>query len=398
MKTLYIDCFSGVSGDMFLAALVDLGVPLDGIMKELQKLPIHFTIRSSQVQRGGITGTLLEVIDHESTQRHRHASDVIALVENSSLPQDVKENTMASLRALARAEGIIHGREPESVHFHELSGVDTVIDVAGTFLALKYLGTESVVCSPVPTGYGTVQTSHGILPLPAPATIELLRGIPLYAGSTEAELTTPTGAALVKSCCHRFGPIPRMRVESIGYGAGSRDLPTANVLRILWGNEESQHVLYGNDVVLETNIDDMTPQVFEYLNERLFEEGALDVFTTPVLMKKQRPGVLLTVISPQEKSMRLEEIIFIETTTLGIRSYEVKKKYLPRTIEQVNTHWGPIRVKRSLTPRGFRFTPEYDDCLELARKKHIPLQEIMSEAHRIAKKTAGENPPRDSIQ
>ncbi len=393
MKTLYIDCFSGVSGDMFLASLIDLGVPIDRIREELRNFPIRFDINTSRVQRSGITGTLLEVVDYESEQQHRRASDLISLVEESPLAAEVKKNTITALQAIARAEGIIHGVDPDSVHLHELSGIDTVVDIAGVFFALKFLGVENIICSPVPTGFGSVRTSHGTFPLPAPATLELLRGIPIYAGESKTEQTTPTGAALLKTICHSFGHIPQMTVENIGYGAGNRDLPTPNILRVFWGYEDRSDILQGNDVVLETNLDDMSPQVIGYLNERLFEEGARDVFTTSVLMKKQRPGILLTIISPPEKTKRLENIVFTETTTLGIRRYEVKKSYLPRSIKTVSTRWGTVRVKCSLAPTGFRYTPEYDDCRTLARNTHVPLQEIITEARLLAENNAGGKPP-----
>lgn len=384
MKVLYLDCFSGISGDMLLGALLDLGkIDIPSFVASLHEfLSLPFAVDIRKVHRKGIAATQV-VVSEPDPPKERRARDLFDLLTGSSLPEALKEKALKVLRRIAEVEGKIHGLSPDEVHLHEIGGGDTLVDVVGTLYALDLLGVQAVYASPIPTGRGFIHTAHGILPVPAPATLELLRGIPVYTGTLEGELTTPTGAALVSSLAQSFGPCPPLVVQEVGYGAGMQDLEVPNVLRVILGEREERATPEKN-VLLETNIDDMSPQILEYLTERLFKAGALDVFVTPIYMKKQRPAFTLSVLSPLSLASLLRTIIFEETTTLGIREYEVTKWVLPRTVTEIPTPWGTVRGKAVTKHGRVVILPEYEDCKKIAAQTGLPLQEVF----RIAQESA----------
>lgn len=377
MKILYLDCFSGVSGDMFLGALLDLEIiDVSRFASALQDfLPLPFTIATQRVHKKGITATQVS-ISEPHPPHERSAQEILDLLHRSSLPDALKEKALTILRRIAEVEGKIHGLPPERVHLHEVGGADTLVDITGVVYALDLLGVCEVHASPIPTGRGFVHTAHGVLPVPAPATLELLKGVPVYAGPEEGELTTPTGAALVSGLARSFGPCPPLTVQGIGYGAGTREHTLPNVLRVILGEREERSYPEKN-VLLETNIDDMSPQILEYLTERLFEEGALDVFITPIYMKKQRPAFTVSVLAPPPLAFRLRTIIFEETTTLGIREYEVTKWALPRKEVAITTPWGVIQGKAIQKQGKTCVLPEYEECKKIARRTGLPLLEVL---------------------
>jgi len=384
LKVLYLDCFSGISGDMLLGALLDLGkIDIPSFVASLHEfLSLPFAVDIRKVHRKGIAATQV-VVSEPDPPKERRARDLFDLLTGSSLPEALKEKALKVLRRIAEVEGKIHGLSPDEVHLHEIGGGDTLVDVVGTLYALDLLEVQAVYASPIPTGRGFIHTAHGILPVPAPATLELLRGIPVYTGTLEGELTTPTGAALVSSLAQSFGPCPPLVVQEVGYGAGMRDLEVPNVLRVILGEREERATPEKN-VLLETNIDDMSPQILEYLTERLFKAGALDVFVTPIYMKKQRPAFTLSVLSPLSLASLLRTIIFEETTTLGVREYEVTKWVLPRMATEIPTPWGTVRGKAVTKHGRVVVLPEYEDCKKIAAQTGLPLQEVF----RIAQESA----------
>lgn len=368
---------------MFLSALLDLGViEIDTFVTQLKKfLSLPFDVTIHRVHKRGISAIQTSVAEPHPPHV-RSGREMLDLLEKSSLPESLRNTTQMILWAIMEAEGKVHGCHPKEVRFHEIGSVDTLVDIVGVLYALELLGVEKVYSSPIPTGRGFVHTDHGLLPVPAPATLELLRGIPTYTGLEEGELTTPTGAALVAHLAKSFGLCPSIVVQKIGYGAGSRDLSIPNVLRVVLGEQEGR-VNQEQNVLLETNIDDMSPQVVEYLTERLFEAGALDVFVTPIYMKKQRPAFTLSVLAPLSLAPSLRTIIFEETTTLGIREYEVVKWMLPREEVTISTPWGTIQGKK-VYKGGKTFTlPEYEECKKIARRTGIPLQEVLERIKKV---------------
>ncbi|MEN3183711.1 MAG: nickel pincer cofactor biosynthesis protein LarC [Atribacterota bacterium] len=382
MRVLYLDCFSGISGDMFLGALLDLGtIEIDAFVAQLKEfLPLPFDVTVCKVYKKGISAT--QVLVTEPHPPHaRSAKEMHDFLERSSLPKTLQSKAQTILQAIAEAEGKVHGCHPKEVHFHEIGGGDTLVDVVGVLYALELLGVQEIYSSPIPTGRGFVHTSHGLLPVPAPVTLELLQGIPVYTGLVEGELTTPTGAALIAHLTNAFGPCPPMIVQKIGYGAGLQDLSIPNVLRAILGEREEEAYQERN-VLLETNIDDMSPQIVEYLTERLFEAGALDVFVTPIYMKKQRPAFALSVLAPLSLAPRLRTIIFEETTTLGIREHEVVKWVLPRREVTLSTPWGAIRGKEVRKGGKTLVLPEYEECKKIARRTGLPLREVLEKLKR----------------
>lgn len=369
---------------MFLGALLDLGrIDISSFVASLHEfLPLSLAVDIRKVHRKGIAATQV-VVSEPDPPKERRARDLFDLLTGSSLPEALKEKALKVLRRIAEVEGKIHGLSPDEVHLHEIGGGDTLVDVVGTLYALDLLEVQAVYASPIPTGRGFIHTAHGILPVPAPATLELLRGIPVYTGTLEGELTTPTGAALVSSLAQSFGPCPPLVVQEVGYGAGMRDLEVPNVLRVILGEREERATPEKN-VLLETNIDDMSPQILEYLTERLFKAGALDVFVTPIYMKKQRPAFTLSVLSPLSLASLLRTIIFEETTTLGVREYEVTKWVLPRMATEIPTPWGTVRGKAVTKHGRVVVLPEYEDCKKIAAQTGLPLQEVF----RIAQESA----------
>ena len=377
MKICYFDAFSGISGDMTVGALLDAGADSTALFRGLESLGTGAHVSVEKTKRRGIAASKFRVEGGE-TKSHRHLPNILQMIERGDLPARAKQNAAAVFQKLGEAEAKVHDVPIEKVHFHEVGAVDSICDIVGACTALALLGIDEIHCSAVNVGSGTVKTEHGILPVPAPATAELLAGKPVYSRGPAMELTTPTGAAIVSALALGFGAMPPLRMISAGYGAGDRDFPEhANVLRAIIG-ENTAATESTTVVVLEANIDDSTPQVLGYAMERLFEAGALDVTFEPVLMKKNRPGALLRVIARPESQETLAQLIFAETTTLGLRIFAAERRVQSRSVVEVQTAYGPVRIKVS---GSGSFAPEYDDCRELARKTGMPLKEILAGAH-----------------
>jgi uncharacterized protein (TIGR00299 family) protein len=445
MRIAYLECFSGMSGDMFLGALIDAGVPALLFEETVAALNIGARIEISRVTRSGISATKVDVYCHgekdlprevywEQRERqqhshgHEHAHQPVELLEhnfgseptragvpaphehtphehspnehgrglkeirqiiaNASISDGAKKTAIAIFEALGAAEAKIHGSDLEKVHFHEVGAVDAMVDIVCAAVGAEALGVDEIICSPLNVGGGTVKCAHGTLPVPAPATVELLQGVPMYSSGIQAELVTPTGAAIVKILAKRFASFPAMSIQKSGYGAGSRDFPGhANVVRITIG--EAQAEIAANAAqetisVLEANIDDLNPQVFGYVIDRLLEEGALDAFGLPVQMKKNRPGMLLTVLCRPQDAVKLKKLIFTETTTLGVRRREEQRQILNRNWATVATRWGSVRMKvASMNGTVTNYAPEYEDCRRIAMEHHVPLKTVMQEAVQV---------------
>jgi uncharacterized protein (TIGR00299 family) protein len=378
----YFDCFSGISGDMTLGALIDLGVPPDWLKESIAALPLSgFDIVVSEVVYNGIRAKRVEVPFH-GHHHHRHYSDIRDLIGASPLPERPKQTALAVFKRLAEAEAGVHGCRPEEVHFHEVGAVDAIVDVVGSALGLHRLGIDAVFGAPVPTGRGFVQCSHGRMPVPAPATAALLAGVPVAGSEIEYELTTPTGAAVLTGVASAFGPMPDMTVRAVGYGAGSRNIePGPNLLRVFVG--ESDRTGTGDYhrervAVVEAAVDDMNPEIFGYLMERLFAAGALDVLWVPVHMKKNRPGTLLQALCRREQLSAVARCILQESTSLGVRYHEVDRLTAERDIVQVRTGaFGNVAVKRIRYPDGeVRLVPEYEVCRAIARERGLALRAV----------------------
>ena len=414
MRIAYLDCFSGVSGDMFLGALVDAGVSPELLAETVAALDIGARLEISRVVRGGISATKVDVYangekdlpreafwqqqGHDHAHKHsrgRGLNEIRRIIEKAPISSDAKRTAIKIFETLGEAEAEIHNTSVEQVHFHEVGAVDAMVDIVCAAVGVESLAVEEWVCSPLNVGGGTVKCAHGTLPVPAPATLKLLRDAPVYSSGPQVELVTPTGAAIVKTLSGRFAPFPAMKIEKAGYGAGTRDFPEhPNLLRLTIGEARPADVASpspstspneSNDriTVLEANLDDLSPQVLGYAMERLLAEGALDVFSVPVQMKKSRPGALLTVLAKMEDANRLTKLIFAETTTLGVRSREEWRQTLSRRWENVNTTWGPVRIKvASMNGTVSNYAPEYEDCRALAEAHHIPLKRVMEEALR----------------
>ncbi len=383
MKILYIDCPMGISGDMFLGALIDLGVDLKKIIREIKKLPIdkkEIDVRSAKEVRHSISGASFRVRIKE-TRHHRTFRDIKRLIKDSGLKPGVKALSLDIFKVIAEAEGKVHAVKPDDVHFHEVGAMDSIIDIVGAAVASDSLGVDKFISSPIPLGVGWTKTMHGTLPIPAPATLEILKGVPVAESKVPFELTTPTGAAIVKTLAGEFGPIPSMTIEGVGYGAGKKDFKeAANILRVIKGSTKDGDTANGV-FVLETNLDDMNPQIAGFIMDRLFEAGALDTYFTPVQMKKSRPGVLLTVLAPEDKKDAILKILFSESTTIGVRSHIVERYCLKRTTSKVKTPYGVVRLKVSFHDgRVVNIQPEYEDCKGLAAKSGTPLKKIIDAA------------------
>ncbi len=376
----YFDCFSGISGDMTLGALIDLGVPADWLKDNLLELPLNgFDLSVSTVHRHGVHAKYVqvEVPEHDHS---RHYSDIITLVDKSSLPDSVKERSLDIFDRIASAESHIHGCPKDEVHFHEVGAVDAIVDIVGTALCVDYLKIDRVISSQIPLGKGFVSCQHGKLPVPAPATVEILKGIPVYGSDIPHELVTPTGAAIITSLAKSFESIPGMEIEAVGYGAGSRDLEQRpNLLRVMIGKTRELQRGVQNDrlLIVETCIDDMNPEVFGFLMERLFEDGALDVYWIPVFMKKNRPGTMVQVLCRMDQKETIANRIFKETTSIGVRYYEAFRSFLSREQVEIETAFGPVAVKKVKNPDGsIRVVPEYEACKRIALDKNLPLRSV----------------------
>jgi uncharacterized protein (TIGR00299 family) protein len=377
MKICYFDAFSGISGDMTVGALLDAGADATALSAALASLNTGASFHIEKTKRRGLAATKFNVIGGE-TKSHRHLPQILQMIDRADLAARAKKNAAAVFQRLGEAEAKVHDISIEKVHFHEVGAVDSICDIVGACAALDLLGIEEIHSSPLNVGGGTVNTEHGVLPVPAPATAELLDGKPVYSRGPSLELTTPTGAAIVSTLAASFGSLPPIRVLAAGYGAGSKDFAEhANVLRAILGETtaapESTTVS-----VIEANIDDATPQVLGYAMERLLEAGALDVTLEALLMKKNRPGTLLRVVAQPELQESLAQLIFAETTTLGLRIYKAERRVKCRSVTEVETPHGKVRIKVS---DDGSFAAEYDDCRELARKTKTPLKEILAEAH-----------------
>jgi uncharacterized protein (TIGR00299 family) protein len=376
MKICYFDAFSGISGDMTVGALVDAGASWNTLQETLHTLNLGAQFRLEKTKRHGIAASKFHV-DFTPEKKHRHLPHIEKIIEAGALSPKSKSNALKVFRRLGEAEARSHAVPIEKVHFHEVGAVDSICDIVGACVALDLLDIEEIYSSRINVGSGTVNTEHGILPVPAPATTDLLKDWPIYSSGPEAELTTPTGAALITTLAKDFGKLPPVRVLSQGFGAGDKDFPTqANVLRVLVGERTSASEST-SVAVLEANIDDSTPQVLGYAMERLLDAGALDVTLTPTFMKKNRPATVISVIATPDGTERLAQILFAETSTLGIRIFEAQRRVLPRQVEELETPHGTIRVKYSDTGT---FTPEYEDCRRAASEHGVPLRVIISEA------------------
>lgn len=385
MRLAYLDCIGGIAGDMTLAALIEAGVSETKLLDTLRTLPISgWQWRSERVEMDAIYARRV-FITHDEAQPHRHLSDVLEIIDQGDLPPSVKQNSVAVFTRLAEAEAAVHGTTPDRVHFHEVGAVDAILDVVGACWGFHALGVERVVCSPLPMGRGFVQAAHGALPLPAPAVVELLRGVPTYGIPIQGETVTPTGAALAVALSHRFGPQPPMRWEQAGYGAGHANRPLPNLLRLFVGESTDALQSPAGDwesiVQIETNLDNATPQQLGYVMERALAAGALDVFFTPVQMKKNRPGVQITVLASPDHADALTNLLLRETPTLGVRYHLMNRRCLQRDHLQVETAFGMVRVKRARDrDRVVHLAPEYEDCAALALQHNAPLHAIMQEA------------------
>ena len=408
-KTLYIDCFSGVAGDMFLGALLDLGLPLDALRDAVGSLAIEYgSLSGDRVLRAGISATKFRLIEAASTEpqgtnrRHTHAggsdghehppdvahatghhslADIVRYIDRSSLSPAARQRAAALFRRLAEVEAEVHQIPVDRVHLHEVGALDSIIDIVGSVFAMDWLGAERVIVSPVNVGSGTVGCAHGVMPVPAPATAGLLKGVPIYARGVATELTTPTGALLVTGFAGSYGPLPDMRVEAIGYGAGDKDFPGhPNVLRMLLG-ESTTATGFETIVSIECEIDDMNPQLFGPLMDRLYTAGALDVYYAPVQMKKNRPGTLVTVIAAPDRRDALAGILFTDTTTIGVRHREMLRERLDRTLRTIETPVGPIRFKvASRDGRIVNASPEFEDCVKAAAEHGLPIKDVQARA------------------
>jgi hypothetical protein len=441
MRIAYLECFSGISGDMFLGALVDAGVPPRLLEETVAALGVGAKLEISRVMRSGISATKVDVWvdgekdmpreeywakqksqhshshshdhdhehhhshpeehdhshshgepaphqhEHEHAHAHRGLTEIREIISKAAISESAKKTAIRIFEALGAAEAKIHRVPVESIHFHEVGAVDAIVDIVCTAVGAEALGVDEIVCSPLNVGGGTVKCAHGIFPVPAPATLELLKGAPSYSSGIDAELVTPTGAAIVSTLAKRYGAFPQMTVEKSAYGAGSRDFPgRPNVLRIVLGDASAAMAAKTDSEtisVLEANLDDLNPQVFGYVMDRLLEEGALDVFGVPVQMKKSRPGTLLTVLCRPENADKLVQLLFAETTTLGVRRREESRQVLARRWESVRTEWGEVRIKiASMNGTVTNYAPEYEDCRRIATEHHVPLKTVMQEATR----------------
>jgi len=381
MKTAYFDCFSGISGDMTVGALIDAGVDFNDFKTMLNTLNIPgYEVSAEKTVKNGISGTSFKVKTSEQ-KSHRNLNDITSIIEGSGLNIRIKNDAISIFRILAEAEAAVHGTDIEKIHFHEVGAIDSIVDICGAAVCMWMLGIEQVMNSPVNTGKGFVKTAHGILPVPAPATAELLKGISIYSGDIEAELATPTGAAILKYYSSGTSPLPGLNVSSIGYGAGSKNLPVPNLLRIFIGAAEEDHTT--EDIVseIETSIDDMNPEFYSHIFDMLFKNGALDAALIPSFTKKNRPASILKILCPIDRAEAVSDIIFRETTTSGLRIQNVRRKILKRHIRAASTPYGVINVKiHEHKGEVITAAPEYEDCRKAAAEKNVPVKTVYQAA------------------
>jgi uncharacterized protein (TIGR00299 family) protein len=402
-RVLYFDCFSGISGDMTLGALLDAGLPFDDLKRALGSLALgDVELRAEKVLRTGVSATKFTVREaplnsETGTQNptakphaHRHLPKIFSMIDGSSLSAEGRDRAKAMFQRLGEAEAAIHQMPVEKVHLHEVGALDSIIDIVGTVFAMEWAGADRIVCSPLNVGGGMVNSAHGVFPVPAPATVKILGAAPVYSGQVQKELVTPTGALIATTYAASYGPIPAMSVERVGYGAGDRDDPvTPNVLRVLIGEEAtlgSPKREGGGDrvTVIECEIDDMNPQLFGLVMDRLYAAGALEVFFIPVQMKKNRPGTLLSVVAPPALRTTMTDVIFRETTTIGLRYHDVDRECLERTLVPVETSIGTVRVKvASRDGHVLNATPEFEDCAKLAAAHDLPVKDVQALAMKV---------------
>lgn len=389
----------GAAGDMLLAALLDCGLSAEELREQLSLLPLQgYTFKSERTSKNGLSALQVKIQVTEK-QPYRNLPEIKEIIHLANLSPPIKEKSIAVFQTLAQAEAKVHGIPADKVHFHEIGAVDSIVDIAGCIIALEMLGVEKIYASPLPLGRGWIKTGHGRIPLPAPAAVEIIKEfrIPCYGLPLEGETVTPTGAAILGTLCSGFLPVPPIIIESIGYGAGSKDFNYPNIVRAFKGKFTGSELLStGSDAcfrenllaepleIMEANIDDLNPEIYNYVLERLFSSGALDVYFTPIQMKKNRPAVKITVLANPQKSHQLGQILLQETTTLGYRRQSAEKIMLPRQQTLVETPWGPVRVKLAGQPPHYHnIAPEYDDCLRIAREQGIPLKKIYQQVWKM---------------
>ena len=378
MKIAYFDTIAGISGDMTLGALVSAGVPLDELNKELQALGIGgFELQARHIERNGMVATKVDVVISEQPHYHRHIKDIEELIEKSSLTDNVKERSKKIFREVAIAESKVHNIAIEKVHFHEVGAIDSLVDIVGVSICLEKLGIQAVYSSPIKVGSGgTVKSQHGVLPVPTPATMEILKDYPILLTDVPFELTTPTGAAIIKALSRGILTAEKIQVSAIGYGAGEREIEQLpNLLRVFIGNLE-QNYLADEIVSIETNIDNMNPEIYPYVIEKIISAGAHDAYLIPILMKKGRPGIILSALVERVKIDRILDIIFRETTTLGVRIQPIERKKLPRSAKQVQTSFGTVTAKVIIFEGKEQLRVEFEECKRIAAEKNLPLAEV----------------------
>ena len=374
----YLDTIGGISGDMTLGAFVSAGMPFDTLANELAKLGLEgFELQASHIERSGIVATKIDVVVSQQPHYHRHLKDINELIDRSSLSQSVKERAKKIFLEVARAEAAIHGSTIEKIHFHEVGAIDSLVDIVGASICIEFFNIDEVYSSPVKVGGGGfVKSAHGKLPVPTPATMEILKDYPVVLTDIQHELTTPTGAAIVKALSRGMFPTARLKATAIGYGAGTKEFEAIpNLLRVMIGKIDRE---YETDtvIVVEANIDDMNPEIYPYVIERLMEAGAYDAFVLPVLMKKGRPGMILSAITERGKLDAVNAVIFKETTTLGVRTIPSERFKLPRSSREVKTSLGPVKVKVVVNEGTERIVPEFEECKRIAREKNMALKDV----------------------
>lgn len=391
MKIAYFDCFSGISGDMTVGALLDAGLKIETLETELKKIGLTgYQLEADKVAKKGISATQFKVkIKEEGVERR--FKDILTILKKSKLDEEIKKEVIRIFFNIAQVESKIHQKDMDEIHFHEIGGLDSIIDITSTVIGIKILGIEEIYSSALPLGKGFVECAHGIIPVPAPATLELLKNIPTYGGGIESEMITPTGAAIISSLAKSFGERPLMEIERIGYGAGEKEFNIPNLLRIsigekrLKGEQLKDSYVSDEAVLIETNIDDMNPEFYDYIMDQLFSQGALDVFLTPIQMKKNRPAHMLSILVYEQDLKEILEVLFSESTTLGVRMREIKRMKLTQQDFIADTKHGKIRVKVGIFKGKIKnIAPEYIDCKKIAKQQQIPLKEVYDEAKKIA--------------
>jgi uncharacterized protein (TIGR00299 family) protein len=391
MRIAYFDCFSGISGDMFVGALLDAGLKIEILEKELNKLNLSgYQLEVNKVLKKGISASQFKVKIQEKGVERRF-KDILNILEESKLDEEIKNEIKKIFFKIAEAESKIHQEDIEKIHFHEIGGLDSIMDISSAVIGIKALEIKEIYSSPLPLGKGFVKCAHGILPLPAPATLELLKNIPTYSGGMESEMVTPTGAAIISTLTKDFGERPLMKIEKIGYGAGEREFSIPNLLRvsigekILSGSDLMDGYVHDEALLIETNIDDMNPEFYDYIMDKLFSQGALDVFLTPIQMKKNRPAQMFSIIVYEQNLKEILKVLFSESTTLGVRIKEVKRLKLTQQNFIAETKYGKIKVKVGIFKEDIKtIAPEYQDCHKIAQQYQVPLKEIYEEAKKVA--------------